>query len=53
MEIGNQQSKLEVPLLLSLEEGDFTAECLLKKIGFKNSRLTKGILTFFLNIWII
>ena len=37
-----QDSNPEVPLLLSLEEGKYTAQCLLKKIGYQYSRLTKG-----------
>ena len=37
-----QQSIPEVPLLLSLEEGQYAAQCLLKKIGYQYSRLTKG-----------
>ena len=45
-----QQSKPEAPLVLSLEEGDFAAQCLLEKIGFTYLRLTEGItvFTFFL-----
>ena len=37
-----QESIPEVPLLLSLEEGQYAAQCLLKKIGYQYSRLTKG-----------
>ena len=41
-----QQSKPEAPLVLSLEEGDFAAQCLLEKIGFTYLRLTEGITAF-------
>ena len=42
----HQQSKPEAPLVLSLEEGYFAAQCLLEKIGFTYLRLTEGITVF-------